>query len=183
MKRAALAVVPLVFLLSSRDAGAVGLRAGVGGEIGPVLFGETWRSSWGGFMTGPTGKIGIDFNLGRWEAAIFFDAAIQFYGPFDSARDGGALVWNHLAFEMRKRKFLLAIGPGVAFYCGFKTCLGYPNPGPALLGRIGVEVIGTAHNALSLNLDARVLFQGPPPPFNGLNLVISPAFMIGWEHQ
>jgi hypothetical protein len=182
VKRVALALLPLLFLVP-KNAEAVGLRAGVAGELGPVVVGETWRSSYGGFMTGPTGKIGVDFGLGRWDAAIFFDAALQFFGPFDSARDGGILVWNHVAFELRKRKLLIAIGPGIGFFCAFKTCQGYPSPGPALMGRIGVEVVGTAHNAISLNLDARILFQGPPPPFNGLNLTVVPAFMIGWEHQ
>lgn len=191
MKRAALAVLPFpivvaIFLCAHPLEGvaeAAHLRAGVAGEVGPVLFGETWRSTYGGFMTGPTGKIGVDFNLGRWDAAIYFDGAIQFFATFDSSRDGGALVWNHIAFEMRKRKLIIALGPGFAFYCGMRTCQNYPGVGPALMGRIGVEVIGTAHNALSLNIDARVLFQGPPPPFNGLNLVVVPAFMIGWEHQ
>lgn len=149
-----------------------------------MLQGETWRSYYGGFMTGPTGKIGVDFRLGpRWVGAVYFDGAIQFYASFDSSRDGGVLVWNHLAFELRKHKLLLAAGPGFAFFCGMRTCQNYPGPGPALMARVGYEVVQGAHNALSINLDLRVLFQGPPPPFSGVNLAIVPAFMIGWEHQ
>ena len=149
-----------------------------------MVHNETWASGYGGFMTGPTGKIGVDFGLGpRWVGAVYFDGALQFFTSFDSLRDGGVLVWNHLAFELRKHKLLLAAGPGVGFFCGMKTCQNYPGPGPALMVRIGYELVATEHNALSIGLDARFLFQGPPPLLNGVNLTVVPAFMIGWEHQ
>lgn len=173
-----------VFFLTNVAMAQAHLRAGVGGEIGPVVFNDSWAQSYFSVMTGPTGKIGVDFRLNpRWVAAVYYDGAINFFPSFDRGRDGGFLWWHHVAFELRKHKLLLAAGPGFAFYCGFNTCSNYPAPGAALMARIGYEVVQGAHDALSIGLDARFLFQGPPPPFNGLAFTVVPAFMIGWEHQ
>jgi hypothetical protein len=174
-----------VFFLSNVAMAQAHLRAGVGGEIGPAFESWTWDRSYFGFMTGPTGKIGVDFRLGpRWVGAVYFDGAIQFYFPFENGRKSGAIVWNNVAFELRKHKFLFAAGPGFAFFCPFDTCQGVSGPGPALLGRVGYELVAGAHNAMSINLNVHMLFQGPPPGvFSGLNFWFVPAFMIGWEHQ
>src|SRR5581483_8326998 len=109
MKRVGL----VVFFLTNVAMAQAHLRAGVGGEIGPVVFNESWRQSYFSVMTGPTGKIGVDFRLNpRWVAAVYYDSAINFYPSFDRNRDGGFLWWHHVAFELRKHKLLLAAGPG-----------------------------------------------------------------------
>lgn len=181
MKRVGLAV----FFLTNVAMAQAHLRAGVAGELGPVIQSETWNQAYFAFMTGPTGKIGVDFRLGpRWVGAVYFDGAIDFVFPFNQGRESGAVVWNNVAFELRKHKFLFAVGPGFAFFCPFKTCQNQSGPGPALLGRIGYEIVATQHNAVSINFNVHMLFQGPPPGiFSGLDFWFVPAFMIGWEHQ
>jgi len=182
MKRA---ITFSVLIFAARDARAqVHLRAGAGGEIGPVVHGETFGPSSFGFMTGPTGKIGADFVLNaKWVGAVYWDSAFHFVASFDNSWGNNWFWWNHVAFELRHRHALLAVGPGIGFYCYFnaRPCLG--GPGPALMGRIAYEVVAGAHNAISLGLTVRFLFNGPPPPFNGVDFNVTPAFAVSWEHQ